>query len=503
MLRFAVFDDRGPADSYPLTNAHLIGSDDVVQPGDVRFEDGCIVCRKKTSQAVGLEVLADAGPMGRLMLPTCLLPDREQPYILSVELARHRIKMFIAKSEDWQMFDIAPDHPAMSQWERARQAFTEALIIEDPAEADRLARQALTMAIDATEKLALAHAEILLYRRFASRAASSATLGVRIWPRRDSKPLRDIVARDFDVFAIPMRWRDLEIEEGRYNWDPVDRWVQWAQQQKCPVVGGALLDFSHAAMPPWMDVWQNDYDTCRDLAYDHIERVVQRYRNTVGLWNIASGLNANENFRFTFEQMMDLARMASLVVRQARPGARTMIELVQPFGDHLAFCKESLPPARFVERLLQEGVRVDAIGIQLLLGSGTMGHTTRDLMQISNVVDRFAFLEQPVLISAMGVPSEDIDPDGGYWHSRWTAESQANWVSRVFAMMMSKPFVESVFWGELYDHCDSTLPRGGLISEAGKAKPALTRLIGARRRLRKPLGQMKDPAATGQAPAPS
>ncbi len=500
MLRFAVYDETGLADSYPLNNAHLIGPDDVVVPGDVLFEDGHIVCRKKTSQAVGVEVLADAGQMGQLMLPTCLLPDRERPYVLNVELARHRIKMFIAKSEDWQMFDIAADHPAMLQWEKARQIFTRALTMPDPIKADQFARQALTFGIDATERLALAHADILLHRRYAQRPASSTTLGVCIWPGRDSKPLRDIVSREFDVVSIPMRWRDLEVEEGSYNWEQVDRWVHWAQKQKKPVVGGPLLDFSHAATPQWMHVWQNDYDTCRDLAYDHIERVVQRYRGAVGLWNIASGLNANQNFRFTFEQMMDMARMAALVVRQARPGARILVELVQPFGDHLAFHKDSLPPARFVERLLQEGIRLDAIGIQLLFGNGTIGHTTRDLMQISNVIDRFAFLEQPILISALGAPSENIDPDGGYWHKHWTAESQGLWVSRVFAMMMSKPFVESVFWGELYDHHHAALPMGGLVSEEGKAKPALARLIGARRRLRKPLGAATAAPAEQNAP---
>lgn len=502
MLRFAVYDENGPARHCPLPNAHLIGPEELVVPGDVTFEDGHIICRKRVSHAVGLELLAEAGPMGELMLPTCLLPDRDKPYPLNLELARHRIKMFIAKSEDWQMFDLSAEHPAMQQWEKARQIFTKALITEDPMQADRIAREALTYGIDATEKLALAHAEILLHRRFAQRAASSATLGVRVSPDRQSKGLRDIIQRDFDVVALPMRWNELEVEEGSYNWEPVDRWMQWAQQAKKPVVGGPLLDFSPAALPEWMHVWQNDYDTCRDLAYDHIERVVQRYRNSVGLWNIASGLNVNESFRFSFEQMMDLARMAALVVRQARPGARTLVELVQPFGEHLAFNKDSLPPARFVERLFQEGIRVDAVGVQLLFGNGTIGHAARDLMQISNVIDRFAFLEQPVVISAVGVPSESIDDDGGHWHEKWSPETQATWIARVFAMLMSKPFVESVFWTDLYDHPRALLPGAGLISDSGRAKPALTRLVGARRRLRKPLGPLKLPSRS-QTPAAS
>src|SRR5690606_37920746 len=117
-----------------------------------------------------------------LMLQTCLLPERDQPYLLSLELARHRIKMFIVKCEEWQMFDLSMDDPAMIAWEEARQLFTRALNTAAPAEADLLSRQSLVKGLEATERLASLHADILLHRRFGTRPASSTTLGVRIVP---------------------------------------------------------------------------------------------------------------------------------------------------------------------------------------------------------------------------------------------------------------------------------------------------------------------------------
>src|SRR5690554_5384564 len=105
MLEFAVYDENGPAESWPVVGAHLVGPDDLAAPGAIHVERGKIRCRKRGSRAVGLALLYDAGGSGMLMLQTCLLPDRQEPYILSVELARHRIKMFIVKSEEWQMFD--------------------------------------------------------------------------------------------------------------------------------------------------------------------------------------------------------------------------------------------------------------------------------------------------------------------------------------------------------------------------------------------------------------
>jgi GH35 family endo-1,4-beta-xylanase len=493
MLRFAVYDDNGPAADWPLINAHLVGPDDVPVRGEIAFEEGVINCRKRGAEAVGLCLQCDVGAMGTLMLQTCLLPDRPEPYVLSVELARHRVKMFIAKSEEWQMFDLSAEHPAMQLWEQARQLSTAAWTSDDSLRADKAGWRSLIHAIDASERLALAHAELLLHRRYAQKPASPSTLGVRVWPGRDAQALRDLIAKDFDVIVLPLTWTELEATEEAYQWDATDRWLEWAGRQGKPIVAGPLLDFSRRAMPNWMDVWQHDYDTCRDMVYDHIEKVVDRYKGIVNIWNIASGLNVNDHFTFDADQMLDLTRMTALLVRQSRKGARVMIELTQPFGEHVAFNRESLHPLSFIDRLVQEGVRLDAVGVQILFGRRDFGQATRDLMQISSMLDRYFLLEIPIVVSALGVPSETIDPAGGTWHEAWSPQVQSQWVSKLFAICLSKPHVESIFWAELFDHSGAEPARIGLITDEGKAKPALQKLIGLRKHLKKPLGPLKLP----------
>ncbi len=389
------------------------------------------------------------------------------------------------------MFDLDPEHPAIRRWEEARSLFSEALNLEDPVAANGVAGKALVQAVDATERLALAHAEILLHWRFGNRPASSRTLGVRVHADRESGPLREIVKRDFDLLVLPVTWNELEVEEGRYDWGPLDSWVTWASREGIPIVLGPLLNFSKVALPKWMYVWQHDYSTCRDLVYEHVEQVVHRYRNSVAIWNLASGLNVNDNFQFTTEQMLDLTRMANLIARQARKGSRTMIELSQPFAEHCATNAKSVPPLTFIDRLVQEGIRIDCIGVQLLFGQRGSGRETRDLMQISDVIDRYLALELPVVISAFGVPNRPIDEEGGYWHRQWSSDDQSRWMSRVFAVAMSKPFVETLVWSELYDHDGSDLPAAGLVTDTGHVKPVLRRLVNTRKRLRKPLGPMK------------
>ncbi|MCA9285220.1 MAG: hypothetical protein KDA22_08410 [Phycisphaerales bacterium] len=490
MLSFRVFEGSEPATNWPLSNAHLLERDDLAVRSEITFADGVIRCRRRGTNAAALCLLHDAGPLGRLMLQTCLLPDRDEPYVLSLELARYKIKQFIAKSEEWQMFELPFDHPATERWEQARSQFTLAMNETDPVKANGHARASLDAAIEATERLALAHAEILLHRRFGGRAASSTTLGFRVWPGQFTENIRTAVTRDADVVMLPVRWNLIEIAEGRFDWDPLDRWMSWAQGQGKPVVAGPLLDFSEESLPEWMKVWQHDYDTCRDLVYDHLERVVSRYRGVVGLWNLASGLNTLEHFVFSPEQMVDLVRMAALLVRQMRKGARTMVELVQPFGEFTARRRDALPPLLFLDRLLQEGVQLDCVGVQLCFGNGP-GHATRDLMQISSLLDRFLLFELPVMVTALGVPALPGAPQVGCWHGEWSPQVQSDWAARIFPIAMSKPFVEAVFWAELYDHPLQSTPGLGLLDAAGVPRPAMPRLCGMRRRLRRPLGANK------------
>lgn len=496
MLRFSVYNESGPADAWSVEGAFALGPEDLATKASIAFEAGQIVVDRKGDDAVALGLQFDSGRSGELVLQTCLLPSRDRPYHLAVELARHRIKMFIAKSEEWQMFDLAADHPAVLRWEEARRLLTSALTVDDPIGADRRARQALTLGIEATELLALAHAELLLHHRFGARAASSTTLGVRVWPERDSGPLKELVKRDLDLMMLPVRWRSLEVEEGSYDWGPLDRWIEWARGIGKPIVLGPLLDFSKRNIPDWLYVWQHDYETCRDMVYDHLERVVYRYRNVVSMWNLGAGVNVNDNFQFTPEQMIDLVRTASLLVRQGNRRARAMIEVVQPFGEYVGRTNNAVAPMTFVERVVQEGVRLDAVGVRLLLGSGEAGLETRDLMQVSNVLDRFFHLDLPVLVSAAGVPAGQ-QAGGGNWHGDWSPIQQAKWGSRVFAIAMSKPFVESIFWTDLYDHDGAELDTGGLIDDDGRTRPVLSKLIGMRKRLRKPLGR-RDTIASKQ-----
>ena len=485
MLQFEIHDPKGPSQERPLVRAHLLGRDDQPVGGTVELTGNRIVCKPDDAAATALCFEFDAAPIGRLMLQTCLLPQREEPYRLNLELARHRIKQYIAKGEEWLLFDPASGGDSFKIWERARTLFVQAMNEPDRTVAEGKARESLVAGLEASERLAIMHAEGGLKRRYAQRPASSTLVGVRVDPRMDAGAA-GAAASEFDVIAVETPWALIEPKPGEFNFEQVDRWMALAAQSRRPIVAGPLLRFDEAWLPGWMLSRKGDFKAIVDRSYIFMEQLVHRYRAVATLWNLCSGLHLNTWQTFADSERIDLARRAALLVRQSRRGARTLVELCDPFGEAVGDRPDAITAWQFLERLLQEGVHIDAVGMQMRMGDGGGGFGVRDMLQVSAALDRFIGYECKVMLSAVGVPS-DASAAGGWWRQPWSPALQEGWAERLALVALSKPFVETVVWERLGDVAGV---RGscGLLDGSCKAKPAARKLLGIRNRLRKPLG---------------
>lgn len=551
MLSFAVYDNQGPAREANLTSAYLFGGDDLPIPADIRFENGIIRCEKTTSDAAGLALQVrvqgpDGSDLGLLMLRTSLLPARPEPYLLSLELARHRIMLVLNKLEEWSLFDLPADHPILAQLDAAREQFTAALVAlchrdhstgtprpapESMLEANAAASRALGLALDASERLALLYAERTLKGRLdgslyadAQERGDSVTadrimpenavkspdaagvvlpnpplIGCSINPANFSDGLARAVFASCDFVSMPMRWIDMEPTEGKYSFARTDRWIEWAvRSARLPVVAGPLIDFREIAVPEWLYIWEHDYETLRELVYEHIKTIVTRYRKTVTRWTVCSGLHVNDSFALSTEKMMDLTRICALLVRKLHPAAKVQLEIAQPWGEYFAHNRKSMPPRMYAELITQAGIGIDAYALRIQMGQPAPGRVTRDLAAISDLLDRFAELDKPIAITAVGVPSQPLQPpaadrdgdgtvpqppapDPGYWRAPWSPELQARWLTQALSVMLGKPYVHSVCWQDLYDSPDADMPSGGLMTDTGVAKPAAVALAELRK----------------------
>ena len=498
MLKFRVFHEGQPIEDWPVRNAYLVGADGSAMRGTVAFEDGMILCRKQEMGAASLVVQQQAGRCGEMTLQTCLLPERDEPYLLNLELARHRLMVLYNKSEDWAMFELGPDHPVTKRFDAARENFVNALCsaATDAAEADKLAEIALEKALDGSEELAIAHADLLLNRRKEAGAMPRRVLGCGIDLSLKSDRIRMGLAHNFDFLMMPLPWRDLCPTESDYNWAPFDQWAEWTSRVKLPVMAGPVISFEPTHMPDWAYIWEHDYEQLRDLVYEHVERVVGRYRNVVNSWLIASGLHINKHVSLNFDQLMDLTRMSAMIVKKTQPNARVAIEIAQPFGEYFASNQRSIPPMMYADLLVQSAVNFDTLSLKLLMGQAVSGQFTRDLMQISNLVDQFAGLGKGVHVT-LAAPSEPVteimiasqdgkspaDPNCGYWRQAWSPQVQSHWLEAVLNVLLSKPFVETVAWMDFVDHAKAEMPLSGLVTEELQPKPAYRRLVNFKKSL--------------------
>jgi hypothetical protein len=562
VLSFVVFDPDGvDAATYPPRHALLIGPDEIPMQGAVQIKAGRVEAEKSQPQAAGLLVQVPVGMgdgaaslvgpngLGLLSIQTCLLPEREEPYLLSIELARHRIMLFLNKLEDWGLFDLPAETACMQQFEQARQQFTAALVAQREGgasngynpHADKLAQQATTLAINAGEQLTLVNAERQLRQRLGGQGYKEAMahlarltpevpapgapvlvpgaghvvvsgtpqIGCAISPGQFSEPQQKAVTGACDFITMPMRWVDMEPNEGKYSFGSTDRWIEWAvRTAKMPIVGGPLIDFRPQCVPEWLFIWENDYETLRDLVFEHVQAVVTRYRRTVTRWTVCSGLHVNTNFKISFDQIMDLTRVCVLLVRKLHPTAKIQVEVAQPWGEYHASNRRSIPPYLYADAVVQAGLNLDALGLRVQMGHAEPGLSTRDLMSLSALLDKYAALEKPLAVTAVGAPSGTIAPtpyrpragadaedayEPGYWRQPWSESAQADWLTHVLAVCCAKPYVQSVCWQELSDPppgtAPSEMPGGGLLQPNGQPKASYTRLA-----------QFRNAARAGQSP---
>ena len=558
MLRFLATHNPATTSQRVLPGAYLIGPDSVPIAGEVIVEDGMIRCEKGTREAAAmaiqvdldadrLEELGQSGPvlddirltpLGVLTLQTCLLPDREKHYILAIELARHRMMMFMTKLEEWQAFDLDPECIEMRLFGLAQKTFTDAIVIasdrDKVQEACRLGFLALWIAIEASERMTLSQSrrdmaarnEGSLYLSISEESGitkrampvlhpgrggvvlpSKPAMGVSVSPTMLNDETRSAASASCDFITMPMRWVEMEPIEGEYAYTPTDRWIEWAiRTAKLPVVAGPVIDFRPHCVPEWLYIWENDYDTLRDLVYEHMKGIVTRYRRTVSRWTVCSGLHCGEHFKLDFQQMIDLTRICVLVVRKLHPRARVQVEIVQPWGGYHTRDRRSLPPLLSAEMLTQSGIPIDAFSLRVQMGSYQQGQDTRDLMAFSSMLDQYAMLDRPLVISGIGCPTEQLVPEEhpesyaqtGWWRRHWSEQAQASWLSAYTAVALSKPYVESVCWQELADPSTiSEMPSGGLLDRQCRRRASFDRFLELSRSLRdgRVLDRLGDPSS--------
>src|SRR5438874_271009 len=461
-VAFEIYRDGQRVTSFAPVAAIPMGPESVPMSGEVIFKDGLLLVSRLEEHAAGVSLLWDMGPIGSYHMETTRLLPRDKPYNLNIELARARLMKIVQKQEDWNLFDFPRAEKFQQVFRETQMLFAEALgKLDNPAEASLLADKSLQIAVDLSEQLAEFHCDLLINRRRQSNAFARHIFGCRVDSTIQNQKYKDTLCDYFDYAVLPMSWKQIQPEEEAFNTEAVDDWVELLNRRRLPIIAGPLINLADAHVPDWMFIWEHDFDTLRELAYEYVQRVVHRYRKAVAVWNVCSGLHAASHFSLSFEQIIELTRLLVSQVKTLLPNARTLVTITHPYGEYHARGITGVPPMLYAEMCAQAGVNFEAFGLEIEQGSPAPGMFTRDMFQISSMLDKFSTIGRPVFLTAVGAPDRNtpdpgdrtegkLDPSlAGRWHKPWDKNLQADWAEAVYKLALSKPYVESIAWGNL------------------------------------------------------
>jgi len=482
-LKFAVYENGRPAQSFASAAAYLFGADSVpIQGGGaIRFKDGVIECKRRGNDAAGLALVWPVKDYGRLLLTTTRLQDRSEPYVLSVELARAALMQILLKREDWAIFEETDDLAAATV--EAQGTFIEAISsISNPAAASVLADDALAKAVVLAETLASRNAEVLFSSRCQSRSLGRHCLGCRIDPQMLADESYGTWLLDvFGYVTIPLKWSHLEPQCGQFDFAMMDRCIEHLSSRRLAICAGPLLRFSRDHVPAWLLNDKRGFEKVREAAYGLVSRIVSRYSRHVHAWQVISGMNAENCFGFNFEQVIEMTRTACLAARAAEPNSRKLVEILQPWGEYHALDRNTVPPLVYADTVIQSGVPFDAFGLLMHFGRNEPGAHLRDLMQIAARLDSFCLLAKPIHITGVAVPDSDGHPQqsgdaAGVWRRPWDQDLQSEWIEQFYRLALARTSVQSVTYSCLADADDADIIGSGLLNRRLEPKKAFLTL---------------------------
>lgn len=490
VMRFLVHPVELLADWPEMHRAFISGVDQAAWPTRVEINGNVLSCRRQNSESGKLNVAWPVPGFGRPVIATASLPEREEPYVLAVELARGKIVQVRNQLAFWHSagMSIPPEFAHLHR--EAHRLLAQAVAAqEQPAVAAEIAQQAILLEFRAAESLVRAYTEQRLEMRHRQYPQLPTVLGCSLGDSLLGPPQQELFLNAFNGAAIPLQWRCIEPLEGEYRWETYDTQVEWALANNLLIRGGPLIDLSPSGLPAWLSQWQHDYWNLQSFVCDFIETVISRYVGKVRIWEVAARANAGGALAMSEENRLTLVAKALEVARQVDPEGQLLIRIDQPWGEYQARGQHKLSPMHFADALIRAGMELSAINVEIGVGYTPSGSPSRDLLEFSRLIDQWTILGLPLQVT-LAFPSAavhdeqvttDLEVDPRFWRSSLDEQAQAEWIDDFLPLLLAKPSVVAVFWNHLSDAQPHRFPHAGLVRRDGQPKGGLTRIVRQRK----------------------
>ncbi len=480
-LRFLVTDpDRLGA--HVSERVYMAGYDQVPWPCRVRLRGTELVIERDVADSGKVYIPWSVNGHGELTLCTATLMERPRPYHLSVELARGKLNQVRNQAAEWHAMGLSIPAEFERRLHDAQQHFSRAATRQDePAAAAEHAQRAIVEALAAGEALVSAYVQQSLVVRTRHSARLPTLLSVRLPAHPLPQELQTLVTRSCHAANVGLVWRDVEVREGIYQWDVFDDQVQWCTAAGLRIHAGPLIQLDELGVPDWLCLWEGDFDNLCSCVIDYVETAVNRYRGRVDLWHAAARANVARSLALSEEDCLRLTARAIEAAARVDPQTPVIVRLDQPWAEYMNRSGHDLSPLYFADALVRAGLNLAGFGLELNLGYYPCGSHPRDRLDLNRLIDLWSLLGVPLHIFLTIPADEAPDPHArrkcqplpGRGGSAWTPRAQADWVQAIYALLLAKPYVQSITWNQLADSGPHELPHAGLVDAAGSPRPAL------------------------------
>jgi hypothetical protein len=486
LMRLLVHDrDRIPPGG--LDHVHMCGQDDLPWFGRAYFSGQQLVIERNESDSGRVFVPWRIGQAGPVLIGTSTLMERDEPYLLEVELARGMVNCLRNQLAQWEMMGLTVPEGLRASIREATIDFSRAATTQsEPATAADWAEKCLVVTAAAMDQLASEYGQQVLSRRGDRRSQTrqfTSWFGVHLGARLPKAGVARQLSTTFNMVSVPVTWRSVEASEGRRHWDEADAQVAWAKSAGLRVCAGPLLELDDRGVPDWTYLWEGDFNSLLAFMLDHVRAVVERYRGKVHLWQVAARMTHGHALGLSEESRLQVAAKAISTVRQLDPTTPTVVTFDQPWAEYLAHEQLDLAPLHFADALVRADLGLSGVGLELNIGYHPGGSVPRGPLAISRLVDTWSLLELPLLVALTLPSSADDDPRA---NSKvrvlasegdvMTPDSQRDWIERHVPLLLAKSVVQVVLWNQLSDAAPHHYPHAGLFDASDRPKPALAAL---------------------------
>lgn len=483
-FHFAVPPDSAQLLKQTLWNdAYICGIEGVPWECENSMSGGVLSVSRPVDTSGKLFLTCPTKALGFRTLSTCSLPPGTKRHPLFLELARGSCYRARVQSSTWERAGLTLGPRFGELLESGTAQFLDAAQARnDIGTCSKAALQAIATLENAIADLGESFAlQSIAYRKQRETQLSTLLAASVVSPSPTRSPLADRFTKAFNTAAVRLNWGSAESDAGRYDFDLCDRSIHWCSERGVRVIAGPLIDFREALLPSWFYLIEDDFDSIVQSVTKYAEKVVNRYRGSVALWNCVSGLNTPGPIYLDDEQVMRLAVAVLQTVRRADPNTPAIISFDQPFGEYLAKHRNGISALHFADALARSGLGMAGVGLDIRLNYAQQATLPRSALDFGHMIDRWATLGLPMLVQ-LTVPGDCGDDPKALVkaptlingnNKQELAANQLRVAGPLIRTLLAKHMVHGIVWDGWADNETHVQSHSGVIDSQGSPRPML------------------------------